>query len=127
MYGHQGVVPGVTDGNPASMEMIIENDRFRKEFLNRQRAEELFRKYDANERIQKVLAQRAYGYSAQRYVEGEMVLFKEESKNRWSGPAKVTGMEGNKVRIIHSGYDRTVPACRVIPCLLYTSPSPRDS
>ena len=24
-------------------------------------------------------------------------------------------MEGSKVRIIHAGYERTVPACRVIP------------
>ena len=43
------------------------------------------------------------------------MLFKEDGKSRWSGPGKVTGMEGNKVRIIQSGYDRTVPTCRVIP------------
>jgi hypothetical protein len=24
-------------------------------------------------------------------------------------------MEGSKVRIIHAGYDRTVPACKVMP------------
>ena len=27
----------------------------------------------------------------------------------------MTGVEGNKVRVIHSGYDRTVPKCRVMP------------
>ena len=32
-----------------------------------------------------------------------------------AGPAQVTGTEGNKVRVIYSGYDRTVPKCRVIP------------
>ena len=42
-------------------------------------------------------------------------FFKEEGKDKWSGPAKVTGQEGSKIRIIHAGYDRTVPACRVIP------------
>ena len=115
MFGHQGVVPGIIDGNPASMEPIIESDTFRKEFINRQKAEETFRQYDANERIQKVLAQRAYGYDDIKYSEGEKVLFKEEGKNRWTGPGKVTGMEGSKVRIVHAGYDRTVPACRVIP------------
>ena len=115
MFGKQGVVPGITDGNPASWEPIVESDVFRREFINRQKAEELFRKYDSNERIQKILAQNTYGYSDQKYQEGEMVYFKEEGKNRWSGPAKVTGMEGSKVRIIHAGYDRTVPACRVIP------------
>ena len=39
----------------------------------------------------------------------------EPGNNKWSGPAKVTGVEGTKVRIIHCGYDRTVPNCRVQP------------
>ena len=103
MFGHQGVVPGVTEGNPASLEMIVESDQFRKQFLNRQKAEDLYRKFDSNERIQKILAQRAYGYGDLKYAEGEMVLYKEEGKNRWSGPGKVTGMEGSKVRLIHAG------------------------
>ena len=29
--------------------------------------------------------------------------------------AQVTGMEGSKIRIVMAGYDRTVPACRVMP------------
>ena len=115
MFGKQGVVPGITDGNPASLEAVVESDSFRKELINRQKSEELFRKIDSNERIQKSLAQRTYGYSDNKYLEGNLVLFKENDKGRWSGPAKVTGMEGNKVRIIHAGYDRTVPTCRVMP------------
>ena len=115
MFGKQGVVPGITEGNPASMEPVVESDAFRREFVNRQKTEELFRKVDANERIQKVLAQQAHGYSDRKYFEGDLVLFKEDGKNRWSGPGQVTGMEGSKVRIVQAGYDRTVPACRVIP------------
>ena len=45
----------------------------------------------------------------------DLILYKEDDRNRWSGPAKVTGCEGNKVRVVHAGYDRTVPLCRVIP------------
>ena len=115
MFGKQGVIPGITDGSPASMEAVTESDSFRKELMNRQKAEELFRKIDSNERIQKCLAQRTYGYSDNKYSEADLVLFKEIEKGRWSGPAKVTGMEGNKVRIIHAGYDRTVPACLGMP------------
>ena len=115
MFGKQGVVPGITDGNPASMEPVTESDSFRRAFGNRQLAEELYRKVDSNERIQKALAQNTQGYSDHRYSEGEQVLFKEDGKSRWSSPGQVTGMEGNKVRIIQAGYDRTVPACRVIP------------
>ena len=48
-------------------------------------------------------------------MEGDEVFFIEEGKDKWSGLAKVTGQEGLKVRIIHAGYDRTLPACRVIP------------
>ena len=114
-FGKQGVIPGISDGNPATMEMVTESDSFRNEFVNRQKSEELFRKIDANERIQKTLAQNTYGYADRRYSEGDLILFKENDKGRWSGPAHVTGMEGSKVQIIHAGYDRTVPACRVLP------------
>ena len=50
-----------------------------------------------------------------KYSEGEEVFVKEEGKDKWTGPAKVTGQEASKVRIIHAGNDRTVPAFRVIP------------
>ena len=115
MFGKQSVIPGITDGTPATMEPVIESDSFRRELVNRQKSEELYRKIDANERIQKILAQRTYGYTDLKYKEGDLVLFKENEKNRWSGPAVVTGMEGSKVRLVHAGYDRTVPSCRVIP------------
>ena len=100
MFGKQGVVPGITEGNPASMEPVVESYAFRREFVNRQKAEESFRKVDANERIQKVLAQKAHGYSDRKYLEGDLVLFKEDGKNRWSGPGQVTGMERSKIRIV---------------------------
>ena len=115
MFGQQGVVPGITEGNPASMEPVTESDSFRREFITRQKAQEMYRKVDANERLQKTLAQNTQGYSDHVYGEGEMVFFKEDGKNMWSGPGQVTGMEGSKVRLVHAGYDRTVPACRVIP------------
>ena len=60
MFGKQGVIPGITDGNVASMEPIVRSDVFRKDIMSRQRAEELFRKYDSDERIKKVLAQRTW-------------------------------------------------------------------
>ena len=76
MFGKQGVVPGITDGNPATMEPVTESDSFRRGFVNRQIAEELYRKVDANERLQKALAQNAQGYSDHKYYEGYDVLFK---------------------------------------------------
>ena len=37
MFGRQGVIPGITDGNPASMEPVVESDWFREELSRRQR------------------------------------------------------------------------------------------
>ena len=45
-FGKQGIIPGISDGNPASMETITESDSFRREFVNRQHAEDLYRKVD---------------------------------------------------------------------------------
>ena len=89
MFGKQGVVPGISDGNPASMEVVTESESFRKELINRQKAEELYRKIDISERLQKCLAQKTYGYSDNKYYEGDKVLFKENDKGRWSGRGKV--------------------------------------
>ena len=114
-FGQQGVVPGITAGTPASMEPAIESDAVRKLLSYRQQAEEIYRKVDSSERLQKAMAQQTYGYQDEVYQPGDSVFYKEEGKDRWAGPAKVTGVEGNKVRVIHSGYDRTVPKCRVMP------------
>ena len=69
------------------MEAVVESDVFRRELINRQRSEDLYRKLDANERIRKALAQQTYGYNDQKYSEGELVIFKENGKDRWTGPA----------------------------------------
>ena len=118
MFGSQGVIPGISDATPASLEPVCESDEVRRQFAYRLEAENIFRKVDTNERIKKAIAQQTHGYNNQKYSEGDEFFFKEEGKDKWSGPAKVTGQEGSKVRIIHAGYDRTVPACRVIPKFL---------
>ena len=58
VFGRQSVIPGITDGNPSSMEPVTESEAFRKELVNRQKSEELYRKVDANDRIQKMLSQK---------------------------------------------------------------------
>ena len=82
MFGKQGVVPVIMDGNPASIEPVTENDGFRRGLMNGQRAEELYKNVDAIERIQKAPVQKTQGYSVHRYVKGEQALFNEEGKTR---------------------------------------------
>lgn len=114
-FGRQGVIPGITDGTPISMEPIVESDKFRLDFINRQKAEEIYRKIDSNERIQKALSQQTYGYIDETYNMGDVVLFKEVNTEKWSGPARVTGIDGSKVRVNYAGYERTVHKARVQP------------
>jgi hypothetical protein len=108
MFGRQGVIPGITDGNPASMEPIVESDWFRQELSRRQRAEELYRQIDSNKRLQKLMTQATSGATDAVYVPGDEVFFKEKDKSKWSGPAEVTNVIGNKIRMIYGGFERTV-------------------
>ena len=112
-FGRQGIIPGITHGNPASLEPVVESDWFRQELANRQKTEELFRKIDSNERLQKLMAQKITGAADAVYHPGDEVVFKENDKSRWSGPAQVTGVLGSKIRLIFGGYERTVSAIDV--------------
>ena len=75
-FGKQGVVPGITIGNPASMEPVVESDVMRKILTDRQKAEEVYRKIDSNERLQKAMTQQTYGFQDEVYKPGDSVLFK---------------------------------------------------
>ena len=91
MFGSQSVIPGVFDGTPASLQPVCELDEVRRQFAYRLEAEDIFRKVDSNERIQKALAKQTHGYNNHKYYEGDEVFFKEKGKDKWSGPAKVSG------------------------------------
>ena len=94
-FGQQGVVPGIGD---ATMEPAIESDAVRKLIIYRQKAEEIYRRIDSSERIQKAIAQQAYGYQDNIYHPGDSVLFKEEGKDCWAGPAKVSGSQWKEIK-----------------------------
>ena len=59
------------------------------------------------------MAQRTSGAVDAVYYPGDEVLFKEKDKSKWSGPAIVTNIIGNKIRMIFGGYERTVPTIDV--------------
>ena len=54
------------------------DDWFRTELTNRQRAEELYRSIDSNERLQKLMAQRTSSAVDSIYNPGAEVLIKEK-------------------------------------------------
>ena len=87
----------------------MESDWFREELSRRQRAEELYRKIDSNERLQQLMSQATSGATDAVYYPGDQVLFKEKDKYKWSGPAQVTNVLENKIRMIVGRFEKTVP------------------
>ena len=43
MFDKHWVIPGITEGNLSTMEPVVDSDVFRRELINCQRTEELFR------------------------------------------------------------------------------------
>ena len=91
------------------MEPVVESDWFREELSRRQRAEELYRKINSNERLQQLMSQATSGATDAVYYPGDQVLFKEKDKYKWSGPAQVTNVLENKIRMIVGRFEKTVP------------------
>ena len=57
--------------------------------------------------LHNLMTQKVSGAADAVYYPGDEVLFKEKDTSKWSGPATVTGVAGNKVRMIYGGYERT--------------------
>ena len=64
-----------------------------------------FREADNDKRLKKALSSRINSGNHNFYDIGDMVLFKEEGKSKWSGPAKVIGIDG---KVIHIKYGNNI-------------------
>ena len=42
------------------------------------------------------------------------MIYKEYKKLTWQGPAKVTAVDGVKIRIVHDGYAKTIHKSKVM-------------
>ena len=100
VYGRQFPFSGIVNGPPASDEPLIKED-LRQQVVRRVLAEETFRKYEADEKVKRILAQETRSYQNHVLQPGEEIFFKEESRSRWSGPAKIISMESSKIRVNH--------------------------
>ena len=66
---------------------------------------------DASNRIKEALKARLYPYHDRKYESGEEIAFLDE-KESWQGPAKVLGMDGKTIHVMHNGQFRKVASCR---------------
>ena len=75
----------------------------------------MYRQYEASEKIKRLLAQKARAYEDYSFREGEEVIYKEDGKTKWSGPAKIISIDSVKIKVNHDGYARTLHKSEVMP------------
>ena len=74
-----------------------------------------FRKADSDSRLKKAVKMRMNPLVELSYAPGAEVYFKEDHKNKWSGPATVLGKDGKTIMLKHANNLRRVTSGRVMP------------
>ena len=133
VFGEGTTVIGITDGNAATDEKLTDSEALHRHFKLKMDAVETFRNADSSDRLKRALKSRIPAYNDEIYQPGDKILFQDEN-NKWTGPATVIDQAGRTVSYIWNGTrGRSTHVCRAQRyytdeiCLLYTSPSPRDS
>ena len=89
-FGSQGVILRTPDGTPASMKLAVQSDCSGQKLFYIQKVEEIYKKIDSNERLQKLKSQKTTGAVDTDYKPGDDVLFKEMyNSKQWWGPAEI--------------------------------------
>ena len=115
VYGRNPNLPSVlTDTPPA-----LEGTSISKYVTNHMEAlhvsREAFVKAESSERIRRAL-KRQIRPSGTTYDTGDLVYYKCNNSDKWKGPGRVIGQDGQQVFVRHGGmYVRTHP-CRLMKC-----------
>ena len=99
--------PNIYDSNlPASSLEEPSTDIIRKNSEARNKAREIFIRYEANERIRKALRHNVRHTDIDTIQHGDEVLYKRRENNKWQGPGRVTDIDlrAKTVTINHGGY-----------------------
>ena len=107
VFGFNPSVPTIYDSNlPASSFEEPSTDIIRKNCDARNKAREIFIKYEANERIRKALRHNVRHTDIEVLQQGDEVLYKRKDNNKWQGPAKVTHIDysAKTVTVNHGGF-----------------------
>ena len=107
VFGFNPSVPTIYDSNlPASSFEELSTDIIRKNCDARNKAREIFIKYEANERIRKALRHNVRHTDIEVLQQGDEVLYKRKDNNKWQGPAKVTHIDysAKTVTVNHGGF-----------------------
>ena len=83
-------------------------------------AREAFIQAESSAKIKRALNTNTRTYSDQVYTSGDLVYYKRQQEEKWRGPAKVLGQDGQFVLLKHGGYYVRVHPCR----LMHLNPHP---
>lgn len=78
-------------------------------------ARQAFIKAEASEKIKRALSRKTRSHSDKVYCTGDMVYYKRLNSERWHGPAKLLGKDGQICLLKHGGYYIRVHPCRMSP------------
>lgn len=107
VFGFNPHFPNIYDSNlPASSLEEPSTDIIRKNSEARNKAREIFIRYEANERIRKALRHNVRHTDIDTIQHGDEVLYKRRENNKWQGPGRVTDIDlrAKTVTINHGGY-----------------------
>ena len=107
VFGFNPYFPNIYDSNlPASSLEDPSVEIIRKNWAARTKANELFIKYESNERIRKALRNNVRNTDMETLQVGDKVLYKRKEFNQWLGPATVThiDLQAKTVSVNHGGY-----------------------
>ena len=107
VFGFNPYFPNIYDSNlPASSLEDASTEILRKNCAARNKAREVFIKYEANERIRKALRHNVRHTDIEILQLGDEVLYKRKDSNKWQGPGKVTHIDlrAKTVTVNHGGY-----------------------
>ena len=76
-------------------------------------ARKKFIELENSDRMRRILRERVYESSNERYLSGDVVYFKRE-KSGWQGPATVVGQLGNQVLLKHGGMLIRIHPCKIV-------------
>ena len=77
------------------------NENYAEGIEDRCKADRIYREIDSDQRIKRIINQKAKSYDKIQYENGEDILYKEEKSAKWQGPARITSIDGVKIRVIH--------------------------
>ena len=117
VFGFNPNLPNVYDSTlPASSLEETTTDILSKNCAARNKAREIFIKYEANEKIRKALRHNVRNTEIELLERGDEVLYKRKDNNKWQGPGKVTHIDlgAKSVTVNHGGYLIKVHAVSIL-------------